>query len=60
MKLKWSMVGLKELIFFGRCLSKYMAQAIARNYHQVLQKIYHHHLHIVIKMKKSNQVFKKN
>jgi hypothetical protein len=36
MKSKWSMVGLKELTFFGRCLSKYMAQAIARNYHQVL------------------------
>jgi hypothetical protein len=53
------MVGLKELIFFGRCLSKYMAQAIARVHHQVLQRISHHYLHILIKIKKSNQVFKK-
>jgi hypothetical protein len=30
------MVGLKEQISFGSCLSKYMAQAIARNHHQVL------------------------
>jgi U3 small nucleolar ribonucleoprotein component len=40
-------------------LSKCMAQAIAKDHHQVLQKIYHH-LYIVIKIKKSNQVFKKN
>jgi hypothetical protein len=36
-----------------------MAQAIARDHHQVLQRISHHHLHILIKIKKSNQVFKR-
>jgi hypothetical protein len=41
------------------CLSKCMSQAIARNHHQVLQRIYHHHLHILIKIKKRNQVLKK-
>jgi hypothetical protein len=30
------MVGLKELTFFEKCLSKYMAQAIARNHYQLL------------------------
>jgi hypothetical protein len=53
------MVGLKEQISFGRCLDKCMDQAIARNHHQVLQRISHHHLHILIKIKKSNQVFKR-
>jgi hypothetical protein len=53
------MVGLKELIFFGMCLSKYMAQAIARNHHQVLRRISHHHLHFLIRVKKGNQVLKK-
>jgi hypothetical protein len=59
MKLKWSMVGLKELTFFERCLSKCMAQAIARNHHQVLRRISHHHLHFMIRVKKGNQVLKK-
>jgi hypothetical protein len=59
MKLKWSMVGLKELTFFGRYLSKYMAQAIARNHHHVLQRISHHHLHFLIRVKKGNQFLKK-
>jgi hypothetical protein len=36
-----------------------MAQAIARNHHQVLQRISHHHLHISIKMKKSDKCSKK-
>jgi hypothetical protein len=44
---------LERVIFFGMCLNKCMTQAIARDHHQVLQKIYHHHLHIVIKIKKS-------
>jgi hypothetical protein len=35
-----------------------MAQEIAREHHQVLHRT-HHHLHILIKIKKSNQVFKK-
>jgi hypothetical protein len=53
------MVGFKELIFFGRCLSKCMAQEIARNHHQVLRRIFHHHLHFFIGVKKGNQVLKK-
>jgi hypothetical protein len=53
------MVGLKELIFFGKCLIKCMAQTIVRNHHQVLWRIYHHHLHFLIRVKKGNQVLKK-
>jgi hypothetical protein len=30
------MVALKEQISLGRCLSKCMAQAIARNHHRVI------------------------
>jgi hypothetical protein len=59
MRSKWSMVGLKELIFFERCLSKCMAQAIAKNHHQVLRRISHHHLYFLIRVKKGNQVLKK-
>jgi hypothetical protein len=36
-----------------------MAQAIVRNHHQVLQRISHHHLHFLIRVKKGNQVLKK-
>jgi hypothetical protein len=36
-----------------------MAQAIARNHHQVLCRISHHHLHFLIRVKKGNQVLKK-
>jgi hypothetical protein len=53
------MVALKELTFFGRCLSKCMAQVIAKNHHQVLQRISHYHLHFLIRVKKGNQVLKK-
>jgi hypothetical protein len=53
------MVDPKELTFFGRCLSKCMAQAIARNHHQVLRRISHYHLHFLIGVKKGNQVLKK-
>jgi hypothetical protein len=53
------MVDVKELTFFERCLSKFMAQAIARNYHQVLRRICHHHLHFMIRVKKGNQILKK-
>jgi hypothetical protein len=59
MKSKWSMVGLKELTFFGRCLSKCMAQAIVRNHHQMLRRTSHHRLHFLIGVKKGNQVLKK-
>jgi 23S rRNA maturation-related 3'-5' exoribonuclease YhaM len=36
-----------------------MAQAIARNHHQVLRRILHHHLHFLIRVKKGSQVLKK-
>jgi hypothetical protein len=36
-----------------------MAQAIAKNHHQVLQRISYHHLHFLIRVKKGNQVLKK-
>jgi hypothetical protein len=50
---------LERVNLLCKVLGKCMAQAIARDHHQVLQKIYHHHLHIVIKIKKSNKVLKK-
>jgi hypothetical protein len=36
-----------------------MTQAIAKNHHQVLHRISHHHLHFLIRVKKGNQVLKK-
>jgi hypothetical protein len=36
-----------------------MAQAIARNHHQVLRRISHHLLHFLLRVKKGNQVLKK-
>jgi hypothetical protein len=36
-----------------------MAQAIARNHHQVLRRISHYHLHFLIRVTKGNQVLKK-
>jgi hypothetical protein len=36
-----------------------MAQAIAKNHHQVLRRISHHHLQFFIRIKKGNQVLKK-
>jgi hypothetical protein len=42
-----------------KVLEQMMAQAIAKNHYQVIQKISHRHLHILIKNKKNNHVFKK-
>jgi hypothetical protein len=42
-----------------KCLIKCLTQAMIRDHHQMFQRICHHHLHILIKIKKSNQVFKK-
>jgi hypothetical protein len=44
---------------YGWPESKCMAQAIVRNHHQVSQRISHHHLHFLIRVKKGNQVLKK-
>jgi hypothetical protein len=36
-----------------------MAQVIAKDHHEVLQRKSQHHVDILIKIKKGNQVFKK-
>jgi predicted MarR family transcription regulator len=47
-------------IFFGKCMSKCMTQATTRDHDQhMYQRISHHHLCTLIKIKKSNQVFTK-
>jgi hypothetical protein len=54
------MVCLKEYIFFRRRLKKCLAQVMLRDRHQqVYQRISHHYVYILIKIKKSNQVLKK-
>jgi hypothetical protein len=50
---------LKEQIFFGKCLRKCLAQAMTKYHHKNFQRISHHHLYILIKIKESNQAFKK-
>jgi hypothetical protein len=53
------MVGLKEQIFFGRCLNKCLAQAVTRNHRQIFQRRSYHHLYFLIRVKKGDQVLKK-
>jgi hypothetical protein len=36
-----------------------MTQVVTRDHQEMYHRISHHHLHILIKIKKSNQVFKK-
>jgi hypothetical protein len=50
-------VCLKDQTFFGKCLIKCLAQSMTRYHHQIFQRISHHHLYTLIKIKKSNLVF---